>query len=125
MSDLPDILFHGTHREHYRNMKREGETDLIYLADERSGAFGYAEDVAIQKESRGEEAEAVIVKFDADWLLHNGQLGPDYDDIPPNMHLFDAHQARNVPWYESLEVLGTCTYRGPLDGAFLDVEVLG
>ena len=122
---LPNSLFHGTSMPRFKEMKERGETDLIYLAEEPDMARMYAE-MAAQEDEEWEAVEAVIVEFDADTLLRNGELGPDYDDdVRSNLQLFDAVTVENVPWWESLEVLGTCTYRGSLGDAIQGHRTLG
>lgn len=123
-TDLPDTLYHGTSFPRFREMKQDWETELIYLADSRSGAVGYATQAA-REDGGVEKVDSVIVEFDLETLARQGGLLPDYDDVRSNLHLFeDAFEADQVFYTESLEVLGTCSYRGPLQEAYIDHEII-
>lgn len=129
--DLPRYLYHGTSRYQYLKMEDEGfRTDLMYLADSPDGtdmyALGAVENDEMQHGIDELDNAVAILKLDVSRLLRLGELMPDWDDVQSNIHtgLFpDASTPSQVSWIESLEKLGTCSYKGRFGSAISNVEI--
>jgi hypothetical protein len=120
-NDIPDQLHHGTSRQRYENMIREGETtSVLYLAEDIDMAEMYAYTAAQEDETRTQTAEAVSVVFRTQDLIANGDMGPDWDDVRVNLELFEARRVEDVLWTESLDILGTCSYTGPIQPEWVE-----
>jgi len=117
-------LYHGTTTARISNPKGWDDTrgDLLYLAEDPGTAESYAEMRADDDmdEFDDYDIEPVVLVFDSEVLLKQGNLGPDLDDA------WSAYKSGQYPeppeqwdWELSLDRLGTCAYSGPLKGALL------
>jgi len=123
----PQRLYHGTSLKRFKEMLASPHSFELYLADSEGGTEMYASDAADTDDSR-----PVTVVFDAQGLEAAGKLGPDWDDVNTMIAngetdgdgdpLFgDARSAQDVPWWDSLRAIGTCSYEGDVSGAIAEV----
>jgi len=130
------LLYHGTSRYRYEQMKQSGFVSRgpLYISDDPETSEMYAS-YAVEADEDFDDIDhednaLVLIVLDGDKLValneaELGELGPDWDDVEDNLELFDdAVSANEVPWYESLEVIGTCTYFGPFGDAIVDVSIV-
>jgi len=127
----PPRLYHGTSLGRFREMLARPESFELYLASAPEGTEMYA-----QEASNEDDTPQVTVVFDTAALESSGLLMPDWDDVGSMIRggetdadgepLFgDARFAQDVPWRESLRLIGTCSYEGPLSGAIAEADVDG
>jgi len=127
----PPRLYHGTSLGRFREMLARPESFELYLASAPEGTEMYA-----QEASNEDDTPQVTVAFDTAALESSGLLMPDWDDVGSMISggetdadgepLFgDARFAQDVPWRESLRLIGTCSYEGPLSGAIAEADVDG
>jgi len=127
----PPTLYHGTSLERFRNMLASPRAAELYLADSEDGTEMYATNAAEMDDSA-----PVVIAFDTGKLEKSGKLMPDWDDVNTMISngetsedgapLFgDARSADEVPWWESLRLIGTCSYEGDTSGCITEVSVDG
>lgn len=127
----PARLYHGTSLGRLRGMLARPESFELYLASEPGGTEMYA-----QAASDEDGTPQATVAFATAALESSGRLMPDWDDVEAMIRsgeadadgdpLFgDAESAEDVPWRESLRLIGTCSYEGPLSGAMAEADVDG
>jgi len=119
------LLYHGTSLHRWKLLEWSDCADTLYLADSADGTEMYRRNAIEMDEIDGvpgEDVEVVVV-FDLDKLAKDGELEPDWDDVPTNMELFpDASWPGQVTWQDSLKKLGTCAYTGPIKNAVVKVR---
>jgi hypothetical protein len=127
----PARLYHGTSLGRLKGMLARPESFELYLASEPGGTEMYA-----QEASDEDGTPQATVAFDTAALESSGRLMPDWDDVEAMIRngeadadggpLFgDAESAEDVTWRESLRLIGTCSYEGPLSGAIVEADVDG
>ena len=126
----PPRLYHGTSLTRFSGMLAKPDVFKLYLADDPEGTEGYATEAA----AMDDESEPVTVVFDTQKLLSLGKLMPDWDDVDTmisngetdaegNPLFGDVDSAREVMWQDSLRLINTCSYEGPVLEAIIEVQV--
>tara|TARA_R100001510_G_C7549568_1_gene133917 strand:- start:78 stop:608 length:531 start_codon:yes stop_codon:yes gene_type:complete len=121
------LLYHGTSLNRAKKILRESENRssdfFLYLADTEAATVQYSQRAVEDEEMDSDyeiEAEGCVIAFSLDALQDNqhlgiGELMNDYDDI---WSLYKNGEISSPPsqvsWDESLELLGTCSYKGSL-----------
>ena len=124
MNKTDNMLYHGTSLKRAKKILRESENRssdfFLYVADTEAATVQYSQRAAEDEEDEEMEAEGCVIAFCLDALISNhrsgiGKLMNDYDDI------WSLYKNGGIPsspsqvsWEESLELLGTCSYKGTL-----------
>ena len=125
---VPKVLYHGTSLQRFRKMQQTGmRTNLIYLSAEKEGTTYYRQQAWEEDMDFDElpDNAPVILVFDTRTLMAQGTLMPDWDDIGDAWRRGDfPTPPEDTSWEESLEWGDSVSYKGPLEKALVNVEIL-